>query len=170
MWGFLLGTACLIGLAKTARCGYGYGGRGYGRWGGHCGPRFGRWRHHGWHGGWHHGNGHSPRRMLRFLFERLETSPGQEKVIVEAVEAVRAAASKFEGTFARVRRAGASAMGGEHFDPGPLREVFTAHDEQLHAVREALVGGLAKIHEALDERQRRQLAELVEEFGGWNHC
>jgi Spy/CpxP family protein refolding chaperone len=154
MLGFLFGTACLFGMAKTARgCGS--------RWGGGCGWR-GRWGHHG-HG---HG-GRSARGMLRFLFERLETSPGQEKVILEAVEEVKTAAQKMEGTFDRVRRAAGRSIEGEHFDANVLRELFTEKDEHLKEIREAVVTGLGKIHEALDERQRRGLADILAEGFGW---
>ena len=155
MWGFLFGTACVLGMVKAARG---------------CGPR---WAGCGGRGRWGGGYGRSPRGMLRFLFERLDTSPGQEKVILEAAEGVRTAAGKLEGTFDRVRRAAARSIEGEHFDAAALRELFAEHDERIKEIREALVGGLGKVHEALDDRQRRALADLMAEGFGWHrggHC
>lgn len=171
MFGFLFGTACLVGLAVVARggCGrYAYAG------GGHCGP--------GWRGGhcghgWRSGHGEergfgdrrrwmrSPRVMLRWVFERLETSPGQEKVILGAIDQVRAAGEKFHGELANTRTELSRALRGEHFDLGSLRELFGKHDQLIHELRESLVGGLGQVHEALDDRQRRELSDLIEEAG-----
>src|ERR1700678_438436 len=93
MLGFIVGTVCLIGLVKTLRwgryhrggggCGYGHHGGGWGRRGwdgrGYQGDHDG-----GWGGGWG-----GPSVLLRALFQRLETTPGQEKVIVAAYEEMR---------------------------------------------------------------------------------
>jgi len=66
MFGFIVGAACLFGLVRVLR---------HARHGhfGHHGP-FGRFR-----------GGFGPRMMLRGLFERLDTTPGQEKVIAAAI-------------------------------------------------------------------------------------
>ena len=84
MLGFIIGAACVVGIAKMLRrrawyARFGYGGgphecaspmgyRGLGR----RGPRSagGRW-------------------ALRSVFERLETTPGQERVIVAALDELR---------------------------------------------------------------------------------
>lgn len=175
MLGFLFGSACLLGLAGVARHGCG----GYVHAGGPCGEGW-RARHGGCgggHAGWHRhhagGQGHggwrerwgSPRTLLRSVFERLETSPGQEKVILDAVEKVRGAAEAFRGELGNIRSELSRAVRGEHFEATSVRELFGKHDELIKNVREELVGGLARIHEALDDRQRRELAEIIEEVG-----
>src|SRR5579884_3245710 len=113
MFGFLFGTACLVGLVKTLRGGHCHRGYGHGCGaGGGCGPQGGcgarGWGgHHGhWGGHWgggHWGGGHfggGPARfMLRGLFQRLETTPGQEKVILAAVDQVREKAREFKDVF-----------------------------------------------------------------------
>lgn len=163
MFGFFFGTACLVGLVAVARSGCGrYEDAGGERW-------------HGWHGRHRRGGERdfgerrswmrSPRRMLRWVFERLETSPGQEKVILGAIDGVRAVGEKFRGELANVRAEIARAMRGEHFDGTSLGELFGKHDQLIHALRESLLGGLAQVHEALDDRQRRAFSELVEEAG-----
>jgi hypothetical protein len=53
-------------------------------------------------------------------------------------------------------------MRSESFDAESLGEAFAKHDSALSTLRNAVVEGLAKIHEALDEKQRARLAELIE--------
>ncbi len=181
MLGFIIGTACLIGLIKTLRhgraCGYGgcgYGGRcggggGGGCGGGGCGGGWGRGHHHGHHGHW--GGGRDPQRwMLRGLFERLDTTPGQEKVILEAVETLRAKGR--EGRDAVHGTAGdvAKAFRGERFDEAAMVEAFTRQDAALESAQKGLFEALAKVHEVLDERQRRELADMLERgVGFWSN-
>jgi Spy/CpxP family protein refolding chaperone len=149
MLGFLFGTLCLIGLFKLARGGFG-GCGGYRGWG---------HRHHGGfrRGGW----------MLRGLFERLETTPGQEKVILEAIDEVKSAASKVREEAEGARREVAESLKGAHFDQEKVRDLFARFDVKTEDVKKAAMAGLGKIHEALDEKQRAELAELLASFGRW---
>jgi Spy/CpxP family protein refolding chaperone len=144
MFGFIFGTACLAGLIYTLR-----GGR--------------HWHHH------HRGGGRWGRARLRWLFERLETSPGQEKVIVKTVEEVTEAFAKVRDEVGPSRAALGRALRGEQFDGAAVREMFTRHDVAFDNLRRTVQGGLAQVHEALDPRQRRELADLIEHgFGyGW---
>jgi hypothetical protein len=134
MFGFIFGTACLAGLIFTLRRGrhWHHHGRGSGRW--------------GWRG------------RLRWLFERLETSPGQ-------------AFDKLRDEVGPSRAAVGRALRGEQFEGAALRELFTRHDAAMDTLRRTLQGSLAQVHEALDPRQRRELADLIEHgFGsGWRH-
>jgi hypothetical protein len=68
MFGFLFGAACLLGLTATVARGH----RGHR----HCGDGGFRSR------GFRHGRG---RYFLNHLLDRLDTTPGQEKVIRESV-------------------------------------------------------------------------------------
>jgi hypothetical protein len=156
MFGFLIGTACLIGLVKVVRHGRGWG------YGGGCGHRVGP----GFVGGgrWG-GGGFGPRWMLRRLFQRLETTPGQEKVIIEAVDEVQSIAGKFRDELKQARADIASALRGESFDNDRMKVAFTRHDNLVEEIQRSVLVGLAKIHEALDERQRGELASLLESFG-----
>lgn len=173
MCGFLIGTACLIGLIVTlARgrggCGpYGRGGcgwRGGDGWGGRGSWGEGRGDHarHGWSG---------RRWFLRGLFERLDTTPGQEKVIVAAIEELREAGEAFRGEIKRTRSDVAKAARSPSFDETVVGETFARHDEALEAMRKAAVGAMAKIHAVLDDKQREVLADIIESsrpfFGGF---
>lgn len=182
MLGFLIGTACLIGLVKVVRaghCGSGYGGGcGHrGRHGGHHG-RHGGWHGHhgggwggGWGGPWARGGGGGS--WLRGLFERLDTTPGQEKVIKQAVDEVFEATRAARGELDQTRRDIATALRSGTVDETAMGELFARHDEKLREIRKAFVGAIAKVSDALDEDQRKKLADLLERgiggggFGGF---
>jgi hypothetical protein len=167
MLGFIVGTACLIGLIKTlryGRCGHGHGGCGGGRCGGHGrGYERGPWGHR--EGGrWDDGAG--VRFMLRPLFERLATTPGQERVILDAAEAMRARVAASRDALRATAGDAAKAFRGERFDEGVMGESFAKQDEALEATQKALFDALQKVHDALDEQQRRDFAEHIERFTG----
>lgn len=141
MFGYIFGIACLAGALFSVRRA-----RRYASWRG--GP--GRW---------------SPRGPLRHVFERLDTSPGQEKVLVQAAEDVGQAAEKLRGLWGDTRSAWAQALRGEHFDGASLREQDAKQDALVDELRKTIHASLAKVHEALDPRQRLELADLLER--GW---
>jgi hypothetical protein len=180
MLGILIGTVCLVGLIKTlrwgrrhGRWGHGYGGCGYGggcggggygrRWGGGWGgpDAWGGDHDQGWGGGWG-----GPSVMLRGLFRRLETTPGQEKVIAQAIDEVRDAARQARGEVRAARADIAKAMRSPAFDEVLFGEMFARHDTAMETMRKATVGALAKVHDALDEKQRARLADLIESGPG----
>lgn len=185
MLGFILGTLCLIGLVKTvrrARYGYGYGGCGggygcgpslHGGCGGH-GDHRGPWGHHG-HFGPYDGPQHTdPARFaLRGLFERLATTPGQERVILEAVGALRAQGQEFRGAAESTGSAASKAFRADSFDVAVLGDAFAKQSMAVESAQKAVVEALHKVHEALDERQRRILADMLDRgldlFGRFNH-
>ena len=140
MLGFIIGTACLIGFIKVAR-----GGR--------------------WHRHWHHGGGLGRSSwFLRRLFQRLDTTPGQEKVIFSAVEGVQRAAFQLKDEVFRSRADLARALRAEQYDTAAVREVFAKHEASVQNVEKQVLEGMQSIHEALTPDQRAQLADLIE-FG-----
>jgi hypothetical protein len=151
MFGIVFGTFCLVGLIVVIARG-----------------RRGFRRHH-FHGQGH-GYGWGPRSAINAVLARLDTAPGQEKVIVAAVEEFMDRARESGRKFRDTRSELASSVRGEHVDEGRLADVFGKHDAALGDVRSAAVEALRKIHDALDERQRKLLADLVESGGhfGWH--
>ena len=142
MFGFLFGTACLLGLTATVarhhegrHCG---GGR-------HTGMRFGRGRF-----------------VLNRLLDRLDTTPGQEKVIREAVDTLLEDLHDVRREFRGSRSQVAQAIRGETLDRALLDGVFTHHDQVIQRARESAFSAFSKVHETLDERQRKLLADWVE--------
>lgn len=150
MFGFVIGTLCLIGLIKVARHG-----------------------HYGRHGG-------QPRWMLRRLFYRLDTTPGQEKLIEETLEKFQARRSQIRSELRQTKADLAGAFRGEAFDDAKLRSAFERHDILLEELRTAALDSLKQVHEALRPEQRQEVAELFENphgawrgggrCGGRSHC
>jgi hypothetical protein len=173
MLGILIGTVCLVGLVKTLRWGRRFGGYGHYGHGGCAGRR-------GWGGSWHgeyddfggYGDGYGrggwggPSVFLRMLFRRLETTPGQEKVIVSAYEEMREASREARGELRQSRADIAKAMRGASIDEVLFGEMFARHDAALEKLRKAGIGAVAKVHDALDERQRARFADLIESGPG----
>ena len=147
MFGFLIGTICLVCLIKVLKGG-GWGGW-HRAWRGHRGGRFGRWG------------------FLRAIFERLDTSPGQEKVIRDAVEEFSDSASDAKRELSKSREDLAKAMRNDYFDETLFGELFARHDTALEGLRKEGIGALARIHEVLDEKQRGRLADVIENGPGW---
>jgi uncharacterized membrane protein len=174
MLGFIIGTACLIGLIKVLRRGrgrYGYG-CGGGGWGG--GGRFRGHRDHeggdrhegGFRGGWG-GWGGGPGFFLRAIIDQLDATPEQEKVIAAAFREVRDEAAKNREEIRRSRGDIAKAMRSPGFDEVLLGELFARHDTVIEAMRRTVTGALAKVHVVLDEKQRDHLADLIENGPGF---
>lgn len=147
MFGFVFGTVCLIALVKVVR-----GGRGWGR------------------GGW---NGDGRRWMLRRLFQRLDTTPGQEKVITEAFDELQEKARAVREELFRARSTFAKSVRGEAFDTESVRDQFDKQQSAFEELKKAALAGMQKIHEALTPQQRAVAGDLLEfgprGFGGGCH-
>jgi hypothetical protein len=156
MFGFILGTVCLIALIKVLRRGRGW----HGRWG------YGGWGHRGYGHGYGYGPGPGyggPRRwFLRSMFERLETTPGQEKAILGALDELRGNRKVVYDEAQQTRADLARAVSSGLVDDATLEETFARHDRLLAQLRVAFVEALKKATEALDERQRKQVADMLE--------
>jgi Spy/CpxP family protein refolding chaperone len=172
MLGLFFGTLCLVALIATLRRrrfahyafahgyghGFGHGPFGWG-WRGHGGPGYGGYGHHGHHG---HGPGRA-HWARRFVFEVLDTTPGQEKVIMQAVDNVLTGMDGTGDELDAARKELAAAIGGDVLDEAALR---AALDRALAVVQKAateLTQVVPAVHGALDGEQRKRLAELIAE-------
>ncbi len=148
MLGFFIGAACLVGLAAVAR--------------GH--------RHHrrGCYGG-HHGygrRGFGGRFFFRRILERLDTTPGQEKVIREAFSDLQEEAYGLRKDIHGARSEIAEALRAPELDKELLDRVFAKHDEVIEKLRASVVSSADRVHATLDEQQRKRLADMIE-GGPW---
>ena len=150
MFGFLFGAACLGGLLAMLfhrKHHYHHGG-------GHCGPGYG-------------GRFHRGRHFLHAAFERLDTTPGQEKAIVAALDELRDTARASRGKVLASRGEVAAALREEQFEAERVRAVLARNQEELVTLGDAGTQTLGKIHEALDSEQRKRLARWLESGPGF---
>jgi hypothetical protein len=174
--GIFVAARLLHGWHHGRYCGGGWGGWRYGHrrrcgGGGHHGldgwdewddPYFRRGHQHhrfGFEGG--------PGFVLRRVLGRLDATPAQEQVVRQAVDELREAGAKLRGEGRRTRADLATAFRKSHFDEELFGELYARHDRALEELRKAFVGAGAKIHDALDERQRARLADMIEAGRGW---
>jgi Spy/CpxP family protein refolding chaperone len=174
MLGFIFGTVCLVALVKVLR----HGGHGW-RYahGGGCGGH--GWHGHHGHGGcgggrgfgggppwarWGGGGGFGEGFMLRGLFQRLETTPGQEKVIKDNFQRVRDTMREARAEW-QDKSELISLLRGDTFDRTAAEGLSGKADASFAKLRVVIVESLAQIHEALDDRQRRILADFIESRG-----
>lgn len=179
MIGCVLATVGVIGLLKVAhhrRHAYGYCGGGWGRRSFlhhhmHQGPR-----HGGFGPGWDDGDGAADwggpdalrggrwgrRFILGGVLDRLEATPAQERVISAAVEEFQGEAAKLRGELRNSRTDIAGAFRKPQFDEVALGELYARHDTAIEGLRRAFVGLGAKVHDALEEKQRARLADMIE--------
>jgi hypothetical protein len=160
IWG-AVGVVALVGMLKRHHrhmYGYGCGGGGHG-----CGPDGGGWGRRG--GGF--GRRWGFRAILRGLFERLETTPGQEKAIVSAVDELREAMGSAKGEMKGTRKDFADAFRRGPIDEAAVADIFVRHDTIISDTRRKVVEAVGKIHEALDEQQRGHLADILERGFGY---
>jgi Spy/CpxP family protein refolding chaperone len=162
MFGLIIGTLCLvalIGTVRRARYGYfAYGHHGYGRgfgYGhglrGHCGP----WQMQRSRTRW----------PLRWIFERLDTTPGQEKAIAKSLEELRDNVREGRTEIVQARKEVAEALGGDVLDQDVMKGALDRVEGLLQKTRAELTQTLVEVHTALDGSQRKELAELI--AGGW---
>lgn len=142
MLGFFIGTACLLGLVVVARRGRRQGR--HGRWGGS--------------------------RFFHRVLERLDTTPGQEKAIRNALQRLKQQAWDLRDEVKQTRADIAAALRAPELDKALLDRVFVKHDEALEKLRASTMLAAEQVHDTLDEQQRRKLADLIESGPGWGHA
>lgn len=139
MFGFVVGTLCLVGLVKVAR-----------------GSRFGR---HGW----------GRYRLLRGVFEKLDTSPGQEKAIREAMSELRDRAKQVKSDLKNTRGQWVEAIRAPVFDETTVGSLVAATEDSIAEMRKAALAAFAKVHGVLDAEQRNKLADMLDRGVGFGH-
>ena len=147
MLGFFIGAACLIGLVAVARRG--------------------RRHFYGHHG--HHGARFGGRYFFHRVLDRLDTTPGQEKVIRSALHDLKQEAWNLRGEVKATKSEIAAALRAPELDTAQLDRVFAKHDEVIEKLRASLLQATGQVHGTLDEQQRRKLADMIES-GPWGYA
>lgn len=149
-----LGILGFAAARKARRCHRGYG----------CGS-------HGWHGWHHHEHGHGwygggfGRRGLYMALSRLDATPAQERAIVGEVDRLRERLRAAKASMRDARPDLAAAIRGPSLDDAALGAVLGRVDGATTEARAAVTDALRNIHGLLDERQRDQVADLLDH--GW---
>ncbi len=137
------------------------------------------WRGPGWYGpGWHgHGRGGSwgppwhggGRRswMLHAALARLDATPAQERAIVAEIDRLTDRVQAAKGGLKDGRGDLAAAVRGAALDDAALGAALGRVDTATAEIRRAAIDALRGIHAVLDDKQRAQLADLLDRGGGW---
>jgi len=144
MFGFVIGIICLVLLVGVVRRRH--------------------WRR-GWPGAGGHRRGFGPRAVLRRILRRIDATPAQEKVFRDEAATLWEVARGLRGGLEASGRDLASALREETLDRQKLESVYRRQDEILAALRARLSDSLGRVHSTLDERQRNDLANLLERGG-----
>jgi hypothetical protein len=100
---------------------------------------------------------------FRALFTRLDTSPAQEQVLVEAATSLREELSALRTEWVSARDELAALLGEPSIEPSRVEAVLASRDGQLAAMRRRAAEAAARFHGVLDEAQRKALAAMVRE-------
>lgn len=139
MLGFIVGTICLLALLRVLR------GRSCAR----------RARCRG-------GSG------IDRLLGHLDADDEQRRAIETAVDELRRSARQLRDELRRTRNDLGEAIVEPDLDETTLGELFARHDGVLEQLRRDFVGALARIHDALDDRQRARLGRWLRTAPAWS--
>jgi hypothetical protein len=142
-----LGVLGFVAARKARRCSRGY--HGYG------------WHHHHHHG-WRGGGG---RRGLYMALSHLDASPAQERAIIAEVDKLRERLHGAKVNLKDGRADLAAAVRGPMLDDAALGAVLGRVDTATGEARAATLDALRNIHALLDDKQRGQLADILD--NGW---
>jgi len=134
---------------------------------GHSGYGWGGPFGHGFHGHHRFGRHGRKRMMLHWLLARIDASPAQERAIIAEVEKLQDRVRAAKAGLHDARGDLAAAMRGPVLDDAALGAVLGRADTATGEARAAVVDALRGIHGVLDDRQRSQIADMVDHGGGW---
>lgn len=150
MFGFVLGTVCLFGLAGMAahhHC--------HGPWRAEpcCGGRSRRRR------GWEHEG--IARAAGEIFKRRLRIDESQEDLVDHALRDAHASIREAVRALREEHGAVAEAFRGETVDDPALESIFARHDEAVRRARREVVSAMKQIHAVLDADQRKRAADWL---------
>jgi len=156
-----LGVLGFIAARKARRCG---GCGGGGRYGWHHHHHHG-WRGRGGGGGYgYYGYGRH-RAPLHMALAHIDATPAQERAIVAEVDKLHERLHGARATLKDSRGDLAAAIRGPALDDASLGAVLGRVDGATGEARGAVLDALRNIHGVLDDKQREQLADLLDK--GW---
>lgn len=103
-------------------------------------------------------HGFGQRRLMRYL----DASPGQERVIREAMSDVWGSARGLKDALEPGKKQLADLMEHQTLDKRDVEQWLEVQEASFAPLRERLADAATRIHEVLDTEQRKKLAKLVE--------
>jgi len=161
MFGLIVGTLCLVALVATLRRRHFY--RYAYAFPYRHGPGYWPGRHDGYGPRMAYGGFARPGRatLLRALFARLDTTHGQEKALGKIADGVRERLGNAPDELTSARKELAAAVGGDVIDGSALDTAVARYKALLDRLGQELTQTLLSMHEVLDGKQRKLLAELI---------
>ena len=104
--------------------------------------------------------------MIRAALSHIDATPAQERAIVGEIDKLQERVRTARGGVAEARGDLAAALRTPLLDDAALGAVLGRVDGATSEVRAAALDALRNIHAVLDDRQRAQLADLLERRGG----
>jgi uncharacterized membrane protein len=105
--------------------------------------------------------------MLHAGLARIDATPAQERFIVNEVDRVRDRVRAAKAGLGDARGDLAAALRGPALDDAALGAVLGRTDAATAEARAAILDGLRAIHGVLDDKQRAQVADMLDSRGGW---
>jgi uncharacterized membrane protein len=100
--------------------------------------------------------------MLHAALSRIDATPAQERVIVGEIDKLKERVRSVRGGLADANVDLAAAVRGPVLDDAALGAVLGRADGATSEVRAAALDALRNIHAVLDEKQRAELADIIE--------
>ena len=126
---------------------------------------------YGWYGPWgadrHHGGSGRRRWMLHAALARLDASPAQERVIIGEIDKLAERVHGAKSSLKEARGDLAAALRGPVLDDAALGAVLGRVDAATAEARTATIEALRGVHGVLDDKQRANLADMLDRGGGW---
>ena len=105
--------------------------------------------------------------MLHALFMRIDASPAQERAIIAEVDRLQERVHGAKSGLHEARGDLSAALRGPVLDDAALGAVLGRVDTAAGEARSAVLDALRGVHGVLDDRQRAQVADLLDRNGGW---
>ena len=107
--------------------------------------------------------------MMYRVLDRLDTSPGQDKAILGAIDDLRDSAVSARRDLPDLKKQVAEALRAETFDEHAFQAIFDEPLGRLNKLRDELTRTAATIHETLTPKQRDRLYDLVQSSTRWGY-
>jgi len=120
----------------------------------------------------HHRHHRRGRWILHAALARIDATPAQERFIVAEIDKLRDRVGGVHDGLFDVRADLAAALRGPQLDDAALGAVLGRVDAATAETRAATLDALRAIHGVLDDKQRAQVADMLDRGGGagwWRH-